>query len=154
VSARLYLTDRRGKLIDGGIDIPLRIGNLPDFSAVEIRVGEGRPGWVAGPGYLRRRPATNRPADRAVHTSTTMSDFGLNAWSFPPLPGSGMPRTIHFTPRLVVNSFRGAVESAIEGFGVTRVYLCQIAEQVRKGELEILLADDEETPIPVQMLAP
>ncbi len=83
-----------------------------------------------------------------------MNHFGLDSWSFPALPGSSVPRTVHFTPRLVVNSVRGAVASAVEGYGVTRVFSCQIAEHLREGELEILLAGDEEPPILVHVLAP
>jgi DNA-binding transcriptional LysR family regulator len=154
VSARLYLADRSVKLIDEGIDIALRIGHLPDSAAVAIRVGEVRRVVAAAPHYLARRPRIQQPGDLAKHQIITMSEFGLDSWSFPPLPGSCVPRTVHFAPRLVVNSVRGAVASAVEGCGITRVFSCQIAEQVRAGELEIILADDEEAPIPVHILAP
>jgi DNA-binding transcriptional LysR family regulator len=154
VSARLYLADRSVKLIDEGIDIALRIGHLPDSAAVAIRVGEVRRVVAAAPHYLARRPRIQQPGDLAKHQIITMSEFGLDSWSFPPLPGSCVPRTVHFAPRLVVNSVRGAVASAVEGCGITRVFSCQIAEQVRAGELEIILADDEEAAIPVHILAP
>jgi DNA-binding transcriptional LysR family regulator len=154
VSARLYLTDRPVKLVDEGIDIALRIGHLPDSTSVAIRVGEVRRVVVAAPGYLARRPPIEQPGDLANHKIIAMNQFGLDSWSFPPLPGSCVPRTVHFTPRLVVNSVRGAVASAVQGCGVTRVFSCQVAEHVRAGELEILLADDEDPPIPVHVLAP
>jgi DNA-binding transcriptional LysR family regulator len=154
VSARLHLTDRSVKMIDEGIDLALRIGHLPDSTSVAIRVGEVRRVVVASPRYLMRRPRIEQPGDLSKHQIITMSQFGLDSWNFPPLPASCVPRTVHFTPRLVVNSARGAVASAVEGCGVTRVFSCQIAEHVRTGELEILLADDEEPPIPVHVLAP
>jgi DNA-binding transcriptional LysR family regulator len=154
VSARLYLTDRSVKLIDEGIDIALRIGHLPDSTSIAIRVGEVRRVVAAAPGYLARHPRIQQPGDLVKHQIIAMSEVGLDSWSFPPLPGSCVPRTVHFTPRLVVNSVRGAVASAVEGCGVTRVFSCQIAEQVLAGELEILLAGDEEPPIPVHVLAP
>jgi DNA-binding transcriptional LysR family regulator len=154
VSARLYLTERSVKLIDEGIDVALRIAHLPDSTSVSIRVGEVRRVVAAAPGYLARHPRIEHPGDLARHQIIAMSEFGLESWSFPPLPGSCVPRTVHFTPRLVVNSVRGAVASAVAGCGITRVFSCQIAEQVRAGELEILLADDEEPPIPVHVLAP
>jgi hypothetical protein len=34
------------------------------------------------------------------------------------------------------------------------VFSCQIAEHVREGQLEIVLADDEDAPIPVHVLTP
>jgi DNA-binding transcriptional LysR family regulator len=154
VSARLYLTDRSVKLIDEGIDIALRIAHLPDSTSVAIRVGEVRRVVVASPRYLSRRPRIAQPGDLVKHQIISMSEFGLDSWSFPPLPGSCVPRTVHFTPRLVVNSVRGAIASAVDGCGVTRVFSCQVAEYVRAGDIEILLADDEEPPIPVHLLAP
>jgi DNA-binding transcriptional LysR family regulator len=154
VSARLYLADRAVKLIDEGIDIALRIGHLPDSTSVAIRVGEVRRVVAAAPAYLARHPRIQQPGDLVRHRIVAMTHFGLDAWSFPPLPGSSVPRTVHFTPRLMVNSVRGAVASAVEGCGVTRAFSCQIAEHVRDGELEIVLADDEEPPIPVHVLLP
>jgi DNA-binding transcriptional LysR family regulator len=154
VSARLYLVDRAVKLIDEGIDVALHIGHLPDSTSVAIRVGEVRRVVAAAPGYLARHPRIDELGDLAKHQIIAMTHFGLNSWSFPPLPGCFVPRTVHFTPRLVVNTVRGAVASAVEGFGVTRVFSCQIAEQVRDGELEIILAGDEEAAIPVHVLLP
>ena len=153
VSARLHLADRAVKLIDEGVDIALRIGHLPDSTTVAIRVGEVRRVVTAAPRYLSRHLASGGPAiDRTPDIA--MNHFGLDSWSFPPVPGSCVPRTVHFTPRLVVNSIRGAVASAVEGRGVTRVFSCQIAGHLRQGELEIVLAGDEDAPIPVHLLTP
>jgi DNA-binding transcriptional LysR family regulator len=154
VSARLYLVDRTANLIDEGIDIALRIAHLPDSTSVAIRVGEVRRVVAAAPGYLSRHPRIEQPGDLVKHQIIAMTHFGLDTWSFPPLPGSCVPRTVHFTPRLVVNSVRGAVASAVEGCGITRVFSCQIAEHVRKGDLEIVLPRDEEAPVPVHLLLP
>lgn len=154
VSARLYLTDRPVKLIDEGINVALRIGHLPNSTSIAIRVGEVRRVVAAAPGYLARCPRIARPEDLTKHQIIAMSQVGLDSWNFPPLPGSCVPRTVRFTPRLVVNSVRGAVASAVAGCGITRVFSCQLAEHVRAGELEILLADDEEPPIPVHVFAP
>ncbi len=154
VCARLYLADGPVKLIDEGIDIALRIGNLPDSASLAIRVGEVRRVVAAAPGYLSRHARIQHPADLLKHQIIAITQFGLGSWSFPPLPGSSVPRTVQFTPRLVVNSVRGAVASAVEGRGVTRVFSCQVAEQVGEGELEIVLAEDEEPPFPVHVLLP
>jgi DNA-binding transcriptional LysR family regulator len=154
VSARLHLTDRTVKLIDEGVDVALRIAHLPDSTSVAIRVGEVRRVVVAAPRYLARRPRIEQPSDLTSHQIIAVSQFGLDAWNFPPLPGSCVPRTVHFAPRLMVNSVRAAIDSAVEGGGITRVFSCQVADHVRAGELEILLADHEEPPIPVHLLTP
>jgi DNA-binding transcriptional LysR family regulator len=63
-------------------------------------------------------------------------------------------RTVQFTPRLMTNSTRSAVASAISGLGVTRLFSYQVAEQVQQGELEIVLAICEDPPMPVHLISP
>jgi DNA-binding transcriptional LysR family regulator len=154
VSTRLYLLDRLMNLIDEGIDVALRIAHLPDSTMVAIRVGEVR--WVvaAAPRYLALHPRIEEPDDLAKHQIIAMPHFGVDSWSFPPLPGSALLRTVHFTPRLVINSVRGAVTSAVDGRGVTRVLSYQVAEHVREGKLEIVLTSDEHPPLPVHVISP
>ena len=77
-----------------------------------------------------------------------------NSWTFPPPPGSSVPRTVQFTPRLVLNSIRAAVASVVGGRGVARLFSYQVAEHVRRGELEVLLREQEPEPLPVHLVAP
>ncbi|MDI4233159.1 MULTISPECIES: LysR family transcriptional regulator [unclassified Bradyrhizobium] len=154
VSVRLLLLDRPVNLIDEGIDVALRIAHLADSSFVAIRLGEVRRVVAASPSYLARNPAINGPADLAEHQIVSMTHFGQDSWSFPPLKNSSVPRTVQFTPRLVVNTVRAAVASAAEGHGVTRLFSYHIAEEIRSGRLRIILGKDEYPPLPVHLLAP
>jgi DNA-binding transcriptional LysR family regulator len=154
VSVRLYLLDRFVNLIDEGIDVALRIGNLADSSLVATRVGEVRRVVTAAPRYLAQNPRITEPADLSKHQVITYVDLGVDSWSFPPLNGSSVSRTVHFTPRLTVNSIRGAIAAAANSRGVTRVLSYHIPEQVREGSLEILLKDHEPPPSPVHLIAP
>ena len=155
VSARLHLTDRCVKLIDEGVDVALRIAHLPDSASIAIRVGEVRRVVAAAPRYLARHPRIAKPSDLAAHQIIAVK----SVWSrlcgisrrcldlacrkrFTSLPGSS---STAFVRRLI---------SAIAGAGVTRVFSCQAAEHVRAGELELVLANDEEPPVPVHVLAP
>jgi DNA-binding transcriptional LysR family regulator len=154
VSARLYLLDRPVNLIDEGIDVALRIAHLADSSFVAIRLGEVRRVIAASPAYLARHPIIDEPADLAKHQIIAMTHFGLDSWSFPPAKASTVPRTVQFTPRLVVNTVRAAVASAAEGHGVTRLFSYHIADDIREGRLQILLGKDEHPPLPAHLLAP
>lgn len=154
VSVRLYLLDRFVTLIDEGIDVALRIGHLADSSLVATRIGEVRRVVAAAPRYLAQNPRIMELADLAKHQIITFADLGIDSWSFPPLDGSSAPRTVHFTPRIIVNSIRGAIVSAIHGRGVTRVLSYHIPQQVREGSLEIVLKDHEPPPTPVHLIAP
>jgi DNA-binding transcriptional LysR family regulator len=154
VSVRLYLIDRTVNLIDEGIDVALRIAHLADSNFVSIRLGEVRRVIAASPRYLAQHPVIREPADLAKHRIISMTHFGTDSWSFPSLEGSSVPRTVQFTPRLVVNTVRAAVASAAEGHGVTRLFSYHIAEEIAERRLQILLSKDEYPPLPVQLLAP
>jgi DNA-binding transcriptional LysR family regulator len=154
VSARLLLFDRALNLIDEGVDAALRIAHLSDSSMVAVRVGEVRQVIVAAPSYLANHPRIDAPADLGRHRIVAFAQAGLDSWSFPPAAGSMIPRTVQFTPRCVVNSVRSAVASAVEGRGVTRLDLYQVAQYVRDGRLQIVLGAHESAPLPVHVIMP
>lgn len=155
ISVRLLLLDRPVNLIDEGVDIALRVAHLPDSSLIAVRLGgDVRRVVVASPRYLADHPRIREPADLAKHQIVAFTNFGLDSWSFTPAKGSSIPRTVHFTPRLVVNTVRAAVASALVGRGLTRLYSYHVAGYVKDGRLKIVLADAEHPPLPVHLLTP
>jgi DNA-binding transcriptional LysR family regulator len=153
ISARVMLMDRHVNLIEEGIDVALRIGHLEDSSMIALRIGEVRRVVVASPRYLKQHPRIEQPADLAKHQMITMANL-TNSWTFAPAPGSSVPRTVQFTPRLTTNSTRSAVASAVSGLGVTRLFSYQVAGRVQQGELEVVLAACEDPPMPVHVISP
>jgi DNA-binding transcriptional LysR family regulator len=155
VSVNLILIDRYANLVEEGIDVALRVAQLPDSSLVAVRVGgDVRRVVVASPRYLAGNPRILEPSDLTMHRIVTTTHFGHDAWVFPPPAGGSIPRSIHFKPRLVVNSVRAALASAVDGHGVTRLYTYHVAERVQDGSLKIILRDAEPTPLPVHLITP
>ena len=154
VSVRLHLLDRPANLIDEGIDVALRIAHLADSTLVALPVGEVRRLIAASPKYLAKHPPIEQPADLAAHQIIAMTHFGIDSWSFPPASGSSVPRAVQFSPRLVVNSIRAAIASAVEGHGVVRLFSYHLSQQVADGQLRIILASDEHEPLPVHLVSP
>jgi DNA-binding transcriptional LysR family regulator len=153
VTVRLQLVDRSVNLVDEGVDLALRVGDLPDSSLVAVKVGGEVRRVIAGaPAYLAERPPIVTPSDLEAHDIVAMGNFGVDRWTFPPAPGSTATRTVTFTPRLLVNSVRAAVGSAVEGLGLTRLYSYHLAAEVQAGRLRIVLADAEPPPQPAHLL--
>ena len=153
VSVRMLFLDRHVNLLDEGVDVALRVANLPDSALVAIKVGaDVRRVVAAAPRYLAENPRIEEPADLAKHQIVAMHNFGLDSWTFPPAPGSAVSRTVQFAPRIVVNSVRAALASAVEGLGVTRLYSYHLADRVRDGSLQIVLAHAEHEPLPVHLV--
>ena len=154
VSVRMLLVDRQVNLVDEGVDLALRIGNLSDSSLVAIKVGaDVRRVVAASPSYLADHAPIDRPGDLAKHQIVALANFGLDSWTFPPVPGSVASRTVNFSPRIVVNSVKAAVLSAASGLGVTRLYSFHVANKVRDKELQIVLAHAEPAPVAVHVVA-
>jgi DNA-binding transcriptional LysR family regulator len=96
----------------------------------------------------------DEPGDLAKQRIIVMNNWGVGAWSLPPADGSTIPRTVQFTPGLLVNSVRAAVASAVEGRGVRRPLSYQVAEHVRESRLQTVLRSDESAPLPVHIVTP
>ncbi|GLQ47127.1 transcriptional regulator [Dyella lipolytica] len=154
VNVRMHMLERPVNLIDEGMDLALRIVHLADSTLVAHRVGDVRRVIVASPRYLATHPRIEEPADLAKHQIIALAHGGLDSWSFPPLAGSSVPRSVSFTPRLVINSVRAVVESAVEGHGVTRLLSYHVAKEIKQGLLRIVLADAEPSPLPVHIVSP
>ena len=120
---------------------------------VAMRLGEVRRVVVAAPRYLKQHPRIAEPGDLAKHQIVAMAHLP-NSWTFAPPRNSTVPRTVQFTPRLMVNSTYAAVASAVAGRGIARMYSYQVAEQVARGELEVLLASDEDPEMPANLISP
>lgn len=153
VSAKLLLFDRAVNLIEEGVDVALRIGPLADSAMTAMRVGEISRVVVAAPRYLKQNPRIAEPSDLAKHQIVAMAHLP-NSWTFAPQAGSSAPRTVQFTPRLIVNSTYAAVASAVAGRGVARMYSYQVAEPLARGDLEIVLADEEDPQMPAHLICP
>jgi len=155
VSVHLVLLDRPANLVEEGIDVALRILELPDSSLVAIRVGgDVKQVVVASPRYLAQHPRIDAPADLAKHRIITTGTEGRDRWVFPPAKGSAVPRAIQFKPRLIVNSVRAALAASVAGLGVTRLLTYHVAERVHDGSLQLLLRDAEPPVRPAHLLVP
>jgi DNA-binding transcriptional LysR family regulator len=142
--------DRVVNLLEEGLDVGIRIGELPDSSMRALRVGTVRRVVCAAPAYLEGAGLPQTPDDLSAHTIIA-SSAGSSApgWQF--FSDDSM-HTIKLKPRLSVTTNDAAVEAAREGFGITRLLSYQIAPQLASGELKILLPDFEPRPLPIHIL--
>ncbi|RRN63998.1 LysR family transcriptional regulator [Caulobacter sp. 602-1] len=155
VAVNLLLLDRHASLVEEGIDVALRVGQLPDSSMLAVKVGGGvRRVVAAAPRYLAEHPRIEEPSDLVRHRIVTTTHFGHDIWVFPPASPGGSARSVQFKPRLVVNSVRAALAAAVAGVGVTRLYTYHVAERVLDGSLRLLLRDAEPPPLPVHLVTP
>lgn len=152
VTGALTLADRMVNLVEDGLDAAVRIGVLDDSTLVARPVGATRRVVVGAPRYLARHRALRTPADLAGHAIIQFTAIGGAAeWRF----GDGdRGARIPFTPRLVTNSADAAIGHAELGGGLTMVLAYQIRDAVRAGRLQVVLAEHEPPPLPIQIVYP
>ena len=153
VDIRLLLLDRVVSLVDEGLDLGVRIGQLPDSSLRAVLVGEVRRVVCAAPQYIARRGVPARPRDLANHSvvaCTTVTPIS-DRWSFHGPSGVG---SVAVTPRLVVNTTAAAVDAALAGFGLTCILSYQAEPHIAAGLLQTVLVEYEPRPAPIHIVHP
>lgn len=150
VQVEALFLDRTVNLLEEGVDVGIRIGELPDSSMRALRVGSVRRVLVASPAYLARRGVPDGPHALALHTLVLSSagNFG-GGWRFHFPDGE---QSVRLRPRLTVTSNDAAVEAVLRGFGITRLLSYQVANEIAAGELVTLLEDFEPPPSPVHII--
>ena len=141
---RAMLVDRVVDLVEEGMDVGVRIGELPSSTLRARKVGEVRNVIVGAPDYFKRYKRPRRPASLAQHT--LISTAASRDWQF---DGEKKPGV---TPRLEVSTNDAAVEAAVSGFGITRVMSYQVAAEVASGALEVVLKNHEPPSQPVHLV--
>jgi DNA-binding transcriptional LysR family regulator len=150
VNASCWFLDRVVNMMDEGVDVAVRIGDLPDSSMQAIRVGQVRRVLCAAPSYLAQHGQPNTPQALASHCTILASTVTPSPeWRF--LEG-GEPSLVKLQPRLIITSNDAAVNAAVEGFGIVRLMSYQVADQVRDGQLKILLSEFELPALPVHLV--
>lgn len=142
--------DRIVNLLEEGVDVGIRIGDLPDSSYKALRVGQVRRVLCASPAYLAEHGIPNSPDELVKHQLIAAGMIAPNIdWRF---GKDSSLTTIRIKPRLRVTSNDSAIEAAISGLGITQLLSYQIAPQVASGELKIILSEFETKPIPIHVI--
>jgi len=141
--------DRVVNLLEEGVDVGIRIGELPDSSMKAIRVGSMRRVLCASPAYLAQHGIPQQPSDLAQHCIVTASSVSpVIEWKF----GHDLQTTVRIKPRLTVTSNDSAIEAILQDFGITRLLSYQVAHYLASGQLKTVLSDYEPRALPIHVL--
>ncbi len=149
LKVELTLIDRVVRLVDEGVDVAIRIGDLSDSGLHALKVAEVRRVLVASPAYLA---AHGTPANvPALHDHALLSFTEIDRaqeWRFGP---SGKI-AIRIEPRLTLNTADAAVKAAIDGLGIVRLLSYQTIDAVAAGKLVTVFDELAPPPIPVHLV--
>lgn len=152
VTTSVLLLDRVVNLVEEGVDVAVRIGNLPDSSLVAKRIGSVRQVLVASPDYLAKRGTPDTPTDLRLHSMIAFTGLMPNReWRFLNGPKQG---SVSLNPTFEINDAGVAIQAAEEGHGVTIALSYMVSDQVRDGNLVPILDAFTLPPQPVHLVYP
>lgn len=142
--------DRVVNLLEEGLDVGVRIGELPDSSMRALRVGSVRLILCASTKYLSQHGIPQQPSDLIDHSIISSSAVsGSLDWRF---EQSNNQYSVKVKPRITVTSNDAAIEAVLEDFGITRLLSYQVAPYLASGELKIVLGNYEPKAMPVHIV--
>lgn len=141
VTIDLRLGDRFADLVEEGIDIAIRVGELADSRLISRKLGPNRICAFASPAYLAARGEPAHPDELAAHDCVNIR-----------FQNSGQPlkwpfriagRMVEIVPQasVIVDNGDAAVAVAAAGGGIGLAPIHVVAPYLKRGELVPVLAD-------------
>lgn len=152
VAIDLAMSDSFVDLVEQGIDLAIRIGEVQDPGLIARRIGTIRRLTVAAPAYLRRRGTPRTPADLADHDCIVYTRLATgNRWYF---ADGDRPVVVDVTGRYRVNNSEAVREGVLAGLGIAVIPAFAFRHEIERGEVRVLLKDFEPRPLPMNVVYP
>ncbi len=153
VSVDVSMHDGFTDMVEQGIDLAIRVGELTDPGLIAKRIGTTRRVVVATPDYLARKGEPRTPADLAAHDCILYSGLATGAnWPF--LTGNG-PVSVPVSGRFHVNNTEGVRAAVLNGIGIGIVPIWHFVDrEIETGKIRVLLTDYEPKPHPINAVYP
>lgn len=139
LSVDLEVSERYVSLIEDGVDVAIRIGEMPDSNLLARQIGCVAATVVATPAYLARHGTPARPADLASHSCLPFTFEGNSkTWKF---SGPNGPMIIDPVGKLRTNDPESIHASVLADMGLAQGPSWMFAEDIAAGRLEVVLAE-------------
>jgi DNA-binding transcriptional LysR family regulator len=153
----LRLSDGFTDLIEQGIDIAVRLGDLPDSGLVARKIGVSQRVLVAHPSYFARLPGGGRrlehPRDLTAHNCVVYTEVATqSAWEF--VGPKGETEHVRVAGNLRTNSSEAIRAAALSGIGVCHAPDWLLPDELASGEVMKLLPAWRGRPIPIHAVYP
>ncbi|MFK5947310.1 MAG: LysR substrate-binding domain-containing protein [Methylococcales bacterium] len=139
VRIRIWATDRKVNLIEDGVDIALRVGELKDSSLVARKLLKYRHILVASPTYIEKMGMPKYPSELSQHSLLSFTEsFGDANWKF---MKDGVTEIHKVHERLALNDHVGIQIAAESDLGITEIPSIICGEALHAKRLIEVLPD-------------
>lgn len=146
----LILSDAFADLVEEGIDLALRIGEVTEAGLTARRIGETRRATVAAPSYLKARGIPAHPRDLADHDCVIYTRLATGArWRF---EGAGGAIDVDVDGRFRANNSEAVREAVLAGLGIGVVPVWLLGDEIARKKVRVLLPEFEPKRLPISAL--
>ncbi|MGB1091434.1 MAG: LysR family transcriptional regulator [Oceanobacter sp.] len=150
INVDLVLSDQVLDLVQEGIDIAFRIGQLEDSSLIGRYLGDVSPMLCASPDYLERFGTPHSPEDLEQHR--TIAPARWTTWNL--TDGNGTELPVSVKPKVQANDFATLYSLSLSGGGITPLPALIAAPGIQTGNLVAVLQDYPFEASPIHALYP
>ena len=149
------LNDNIVDLVEQGIDVAVRIGNLSDSSLIARRVGSSRGVVVASRAYIEALPAGLPaplvPDDLLRHPCIVYTELRTrNVWNFVGADGAAV--TVPVSGPLQTNNSEVVRAVVLSGMGIAAPPTWMFKDELASGDVQILLSNWTVSPLPIHLV--
>lgn len=149
------LNDNIIDLVEQGIDVAVRIGDLPDSSLIARRVGSSRGAVVASRAYIEALPAGLSlplvPDDLLRHPCIVYTELRTrNVWNF--VGADGIAVTVPVSGPLQTNNSEVVRAAVLSGMGIAAPPTWMFSDELASGEVQMLLPNWTISPLPIHLV--
>ncbi|WP_286238312.1 LysR family transcriptional regulator [Neptuniibacter halophilus] len=146
----IELSPRLVDLVEEGIDLALRVGELDDSSLIGRKIAVAKANLYASAAYIREYGEPQTPADLIQHQCIG-TNLSANEWSFENW-NDGKPFPVNF--RLRANSLSFCREIILQDMGIGRLPPSFCADDVSSGRIKQVLSDYKVPMVGIHALYP
>ena len=129
----MLLTNQTLDLVQGGVDLAIRLGRLQDSSLIATRIAPRHMYLCAAPAYLDRHGAPHSLSELSVHNCLIGSS---ERWTF---AQDGREVQLAVGGNWRCNSGQAVLDAALRGFGLCQLPDYYVRDHLRNGSLVALL---------------
>ncbi|WP_152736902.1 MULTISPECIES: LysR family transcriptional regulator [Pseudomonas] len=148
----LQLSDQNQDLVEEGLDVSLRIGELGDSNLIARRIGDTRRITVASAAYLARRGEPQTPEQLSEHNCLQFNLLSSqNLWYY---EKDGQRYSVRIKGNAQSNNSEAIREMVLGGLGIALSPVWLFAEDLQAGRVMAILPDYQTQSLPIHAVFP
>ncbi len=148
IQLEMVLTDQALDLIQEGIDVAFRVGELADSSLIARNLGHVSTVTCASPDYLEKHGYPQHPSELKQHDCLTMPH--MSTWEF----GGPEAISVDLKARIRINDPMSLHKFALKGMGIAILPALLCYDDIKSGQLKPILCDWPFNAFPIHALYP